>query len=69
MQKAQNSTLDLLSCRIEDTSKGRHEKTLGCETTELKREMWPPVEMWASSEQESSHPWELVRSLGDKGKR
>lgn len=37
MRKAQNSTLDLLSCRIEDTSKGRHEKTLGHETTKLKR--------------------------------
>ena len=37
MGKAQNSTLDLLSCRIEDTSKGRHEKTLGHETTKLKR--------------------------------
>lgn len=69
MGKAQNSNLDLLSCRIEDTSKGRHEKTLGRESTELKREVWPPVQTGASSEQESSHPRELVRPLRDKGER
>lgn len=69
MGKAQNSTLDLLSCRIEDTSKGRHEKTLRRESTELKREVWPPVQTGALSEQESSHPRELVRSLRDKGER